>query len=748
MNSRLTKRITDLLDSVRQRIRRYIWIEGLAVAIAWFVAIYWIAFALDFLPVRLGANEMPVAARMTLLVFAALAVLFVLYRWILRRAWARLEDRSVALLIERKFPEFQDSLVTAVELDSASSDDPLHDDFLIKARDKADRHAGNIDPEKIFNYWPLRRALLLGGTAVASIAALAILAWPTFQLSLKRLYGLTDATYVRQTYLEMADFEDNQITVARGSDVVIRVLAASDRPQPPPKVCTILYQTTNGERGRINMSRKGAPRDGFQEYTLDSKPFKSILSDVRFDVVGNDYRIRDQLVRVVDSPQVVNVTVRCDRPKYTGLSSSDLAYFPGLKLAQGSRLLLNVETNKPLISATVTNALDSKEEERLTPSGDQKNEFSFPIESLNETVRKEINLKDVDGVVSQKPYVISVVAVPDSPPQVEMRLNGIGSAITPDARLPVMGQITDDYGVDKTWYELELPGDETRQISLNLESDGDIDTALDLREQRAIDQDPLDLQVNTKVILSIRASDKYDLDDAANIGQGDRYELEVVTANQLIALLEAREIGLRKRFVQIIEEMRESRDSLARVQYAPTVDEEESTGVLSDNEGAPTSSMERAIALRQLRVQRALQHTQRSAQEVNGVALSFEDIRQELINNRIDAADRMERIENDIANPLKQIVADLYPVLENRLDRLDDLLANNEPENVAASQAVASVAAADEILLALEGILQKMLELETYNELVDLVRELIRDQDDLSDRTRKEQKKSALELLK
>ena len=603
---------------------------------------------------------------------------------------------------------------------------------------------------------------------------MSVLAWPTFRLSLQRLYGLTDATYTRQTYLEMVDFDNGKITVARGSDVTVRVQADSTRSQPPPKVCSIHYQTASGEKGRMNMSKMGAPRDGFQQYTLDSKPFKGILSDIEFDVVGNDYRIRKQLVRVVDSPQVVNVNIRCERPAYTGLSASDTAWFPGIKLPQGSRLTLDIETNKPLVSATIANVLDKENAQTLRPgepvdsaeAGDSaaanneaaNNEaakhVTFPVESLKETIRYEVTLADTDGVTSERPYLISIVAVPDSPPSIDLRLSGIGSAITPDAKIPVTGEVTDDYGIAKSWFELELPKPAdsedapSRQFPLQLKPTGELDTALDFRQQRAAEEDPLTLETDSKIVLSVRASDKYDLDDVPNIGQGDRYELEVVSAGQLIALLEAREIGLRKRFVQIIDEMREMRDSLARVQYEPTVDPEESEGVLSDDEGAPTNSLERAIALRQLRVQRALQHTQRATQEVMGVALSFDDIRMELINNRIDAADRMERIANDIANPLKQVATELYPVLEDRLDRLDDFIEESRPESEISSGAIMALAGADEILLALESVLQKMLELETYNELVDLVRELINDQDDLTDRTRKEQKKSALELLK
>ena len=48
----------------------------------------------------------------------------------------------------------------------------------------------------------------------------------------------------------------------------------------------------------------------------------------------------------------------------------------------------------------------------------------------------------------------------------------------------------------------------------------------------------------------------------------------------------------------------------------------------------------------------------------------------------------------------------------------------------------------------LEAVLQQMLDLETYNELLDIVRDLIKDQDSLTDKTKQERKRQAIEDLK
>ena len=190
--------------------------------------------------------------------------------------------------------------------------------------------------------------------------------------------------------------------------------------------------------------------------------------------------------------------------------------------------------------------------------------------------------------------------------------------------------------------------------------------------------------------------------------------------------------------------MKETRDSLSRVQYAPTVDDE---GLKESEAQTAEQRLERASALRLLRVQRGEQYSQRATQEILGVALSFEDIRQELINNRVDATDRRNRIENDIVAPLTDISEKMFPVLDGRLGRLRSNLEGGSPEAETRAAAVSAVAQTDQILIRLEAVLEKMLELETYNELVDLIRKMIRDQEDLTERTKEQQKKSALDLL-
>jgi hypothetical protein len=83
--------------------------------------------------------------------------------------------------------------------------------------------------------------------------------------------------------------------------------------------------------------------------------------------------------------------------------------------------------------------------------------------------------------------------------------------------------------------------------------------------------------------------------------------------------------------------------------------------------------------------------------------------------------------------------------LESQLTALEKIL--DDP--AASDEAVdAALELTDDILLELDKILQKMLELETFNELISIVRSLLEDQKDLAERTKKERANQARDLLK
>ena len=156
----------------------------------------------------------------------------------------------------------------------------------------------------------------------------------------------------------------------------------------------------------------------------------------------------------------------------------------------------------------------------------------------------------------------------------------------------------------------------------------------------------------------------------------------MVTPEELLAQLEVREVGLRRRFELIIDEMTQMRDSLLRVKAslspgaASGAEPEDlrSDDDLEAKQLTPEQKAQRAAELRLLRVQRAIQQSQKSVAEVLGVAAGFLDIREELINNRVDTEDRKNRLKDQIADPLNKTCAEQFPRLDERLTALETKL--------------------------------------------------------------------------
>jgi hypothetical protein len=791
----LTPDLQSLLAGLRWRIRLYIWAEGLALTVIWLGLMFWVGIGLDYLPVLMGASEMPAAARAVLLAATGIVVANILYQWIGRRAFMPLGDRSMALLLERRFDQFDDSLVTAVEM----ADVPDHAaafsrELLARTTDEARAGAGDVRYYRVFNTGSLAQKLAAAVVVIASQLGLYATNAAAFEQAAERLYLLSDKPWPRSAKIEVVGievmrnaspdeeapraitipFKGKAVKVARGANVSLKVRAAqAPEAEYVPQHCTIYYRTlktspgVRGERGSVTMSNFRDTQDA-RNFWFDGKPFRGVLSTIEFDVVGYDHRASGYRLEVVESPAVVETALDLVYPKYmvdestsSHLPVENQPYLPaGTFIPAGTQVTLKFKSNKPLREAQIvpSNGGDATTIE-IGPGVNDSQSFAYRIDSLTESVALEISLLDADNVATERPFRVFLTAIEDQPPQVEVALQGIGSAVTPDVVIPVRGKISDDYGIQKTWSDVQIneSGDE-HDRPFGLGKGGAVEHEIDFRYERT-EKTGLDIKPGDKLFLVVRASDKFDLAGEPHVATGDRYQLDVVTPEELLARLEAREIGLRRRFELIIDEMTQMRDSLLRVKASlspAAAGGSEPEDVRSDDDLdaaalTPEQKAQRASELRQLRVQRAIQQSLKSVAEVQGVAAGFLGIREELINNRVDTEDRKNRLKDQIADPLNRTCSEQFPRLDERLGALDTLLREigaKPAGDQAGSPADLAIDQANLVISELEAVLSKMQDLETYNELLDIVRDLLKDQGKLIERTQQERKRQTLDALK
>jgi hypothetical protein len=689
---RLAPSLVELLDRVRRRIRSYVLVEGTAATIAALAVAFWTLLAIDWL------FEFPREVRLVLLLVAGAVVGLVVWRVMLGRLIVRLPDRSMAILLERQFP-FDDSLLTAVEMTERHEVvDSYSRDMLAHTCDLAEHRAQDIQVDRIFNPTPLMLAIACALITGGGLLAFAATFPDAFRFGAARIVTATNDLWPRATRLEIDGFPNGEAVVAKGGE--LKLVVRADTKMTVPDKVQVRYQTEDGVRERKFMVRVGVAREGVDDYQNFEYLFTNLLSPVKLEVRGGDARLSDLRIRVVESPTSA-ISLNCQYPEYMHLAARDIPAAAVTPLPQGCRVTLRAAANKDLVRAEVEE-LSGKGPatlHQLKPAAGDRRALEFVLPSLLADTTLRFALFDTDGVTNRDTIQLTLVSVPDTPPQVAVQLTGIGSAITVNARLPFVGEVRDDYGVAKSWYAYTVDETDPKQVTLTAPAQPSVDLHVDA----SFEVRDLALKPEQKLLIGIEAVDNRQLPDdqgGPNFAQGQRYLLDVVTPEQLRAQLEARELNIRQRFESIIAEMTETRDSLTRIE--PSTDDK-----VNEQNRLVTS--------------RARQNGDKNAQETAGVAAAFDGIHQELVNNRIDTEELKLRLKDNIADPLHAIVRDRFPAFGKRLKELDDGLKGQR----AADLHRLATAEADALVVELERVRDKMLELETFNEAIDLLRSIL-----------------------
>ena len=658
----------------------------------------------------------------------------------------------MAILLERYFPQFGDRLITAVELTErkapAEECDP---EMLARTCREAIEPIPAVRLGRVFNPNPLRRMVAAAVVLALSIVVYAAADAESLSIWAAHCLGFSDMLWPRNTQLTMGEpFGPDQtmVKVAKGTDVDVAVLADL-KTHRAPRVVEIRSRAEGGARERKAMNREGVAdpdRDESQSYAYQ---FRGVLTPITFDVVGGDDVIRGRRIEVVLSPAIVEMKLDLEYPKYTALPPRTVTVTGLMQVPLGARVTVRAKANKDLVRVAVDSALDQppKPPEILEPDDpSQPALFRYTLDRLSKDKSLLFTLFDADGIKSREPIRLTLSALEDQRPEFAVQLKGIGSAITPQANIPVAGRVTDDYGIAQVWFEYEVGKESPGRRSI-VSPTGKPTEVTELAIDHALDVRDLALKPGQRFQACLKARDRCDLGPQPNVGTSDRWSLDVVTPDQLRAMLQARELVLRQRFEVILQEMIETRDSLARIEYgiAPAKARIPAKGAEpGDKPEEVDHSPERLQSQRALRVQGAVQTSRKDAQETLGVAQAFDDIRAELVNNRIDTEELKIRLQSRIADPVRVIGLEMFPELDHCLDRLeaalDDSRAGIENRN-------RSLAQADKIVLAMRQVLSSMIELEDFNEAVELLRSIIQSQEKVDGLTKKRQKQKLRDLL-
>ncbi len=364
--------VRTLMRRVKLRLRRDAMLSGLLFLICCAAMVFWATTTLDFGWFQLQKLELPVGLRAILLavllpsglLFLAARVVFPIFR--------RLRDSDIALLVERRFPQFQDRLITSVESSKAIADDgPLVKPMLERSAREAESMASNVAADDVFDASNLKRLGLMSGGLILSVAVFGIASpqgltrwWNAFvrcdEIYYQRTTDLVlhavsqpgDRRIAFKPIDEQPIDEQQQLTYrhARGADLELEMTVPDGGPREGQSWVV-------PDRVRVDLIRIDGSRSRTYVSATSERTFRFVVTrlqePVEIELLAGDYRTRTPYrIDVVNPPDIDQVQVFCTYPQYTGwnqLRERALTITGSeIQLPVGTSFELVAGSNKPL----------------------------------------------------------------------------------------------------------------------------------------------------------------------------------------------------------------------------------------------------------------------------------------------------------------------------------------------------------------------------------------------------------------
>lgn len=374
---RLPPAVQKLLSGVRFRIRRDAVLSGLLFLACCAAIVFWVTWGLDLSWFALQRLELPVGLRAIMLAGLLPALIWLLASRVILPLVRRIRDRDVALLLERKFPQFQDRLITSVESAAGyPNDGPLVSGMLQRSVWEADTLASGVVAGDVFDRTMLKQRGATAGVLAVSIVVLAMLQPGSLQRWWNAFVRCEEQYHQRTTQLNVqvvaqpgdrrCDFRREESRYVylhpRGADFELELTVPTGGPSENSKVDDGNEETEwiVPERVRVDVIRSDGTRSRSYVSSTSPRTFRFVITrlqePVRLELLAGDFRSAVPWhVEPVNVPGLDSIELTCRYPEYTGWNQlrqqTVLVTGSEVSLPLGTRFELRAASAKPLQSA-------------------------------------------------------------------------------------------------------------------------------------------------------------------------------------------------------------------------------------------------------------------------------------------------------------------------------------------------------------------------------------------------------------
>jgi len=398
----------------------------------------------------------------------------------------RINDLFAARVLERRYPEFKNSLVSVVQL-AWRGDLPGSIRAALAAKAAGDLSV--VDIRRSVECKALRRAGLTAGGATAVFLIYAALASKPVVPSVRRALGFDVPPPTRTQIVVEEPSVDYETLI--GSPVKMAARITGRRPEK----AYVRFSTDGGRSWLADQQLPLAPPPTVP--TLDPrerhrwravKPGRDVQQTMHYQFVAGDGHSEVRLLRVRPYPSIAQVTVRCEYPPYTGLEPREMVG-GNVDAVVGTLVTVRfVTTSAADTPPLLTFRRSDRGRLRTTALGDGSTHFEgrFRVEADDEYT---IDYRDLAGVANRNSVLHSIRARFDQPPRIDLRQPDDDIALSVDDSIRLVGQITDDFGLTEVLWEYQTDQDSGRVALILLSPSGtsrelQIDRRIGLRELR------------------------------------------------------------------------------------------------------------------------------------------------------------------------------------------------------------------------------------------------------------------------
>jgi hypothetical protein len=378
--------------------------------------------------------------RRALLLLGLAAWLFVLIWRGIAPLVKRINDLYAARLIERRYPDLQDSLVTALQL---RADPSIHPGVVAGVTKRVASQITRLDCSRAVGWERTRRAGQVSALSAAIWLVYCIVAPKPVGPSLLRALGIDRPTPTGTVIRVLSPVEGE--SVIAGRETLFEVETRGDIPEEAHVDFTI-----DGGRTWIEGERMGLIRD---EYASGrSVLWRATLNgrDVRasrdYCIVAGDARTPLRRLEVRPPPDVMEMELTLEPPSYTKLP---IRRFPGgdVDALVGTRARLRVLTNVAARDARVVFDDGQTRSSRLCSIRDPAETTLEAVWTVDRDGWFHLAFNDAWGEPHQPVVRYRQTARPDRPPLIEIHGETAPTEGPPDEAWPLRTVIRDDFGI-------------------------------------------------------------------------------------------------------------------------------------------------------------------------------------------------------------------------------------------------------------------------------------------------------------